>query len=166
LVVVASEDRVRVLDGNDVVADHLRRWGKGEQVEDPAHLQPLIDAKREARQGRGMDRLHHAAPRTRDFLVAMAERGANLGATTNGLLKLLDAYGADELDLAIGEVLERDALHLAAIRQVLDQRRHHRHLPPPVPVHLPDDPRVRDIVVKPHALSSYDNLDDIGADDE
>lgn len=166
LVVVATEHRVRVLDGNDVVAQHDRRWGKGEQVEDPAHLQPLVDAKREARQGRGMDRLHHAIPRSRDFLVAMAERGANLGATTNGLLKVLDAYGAEEVNSAIGEVLERDSLHLSAIRQILDQRRAERRLPPPIPVALPDDPRVRDIVVKPHLLSSYDNLDDTESGDE
>lgn len=164
--VVATEHRVRVLDGNVVVATHDRRWGKGEQIEDPAHLQPLIDAKREARQGRGMDRLHHAIPRAREFLVRMAERGANLGATTNSLLKVLDAYGAEEVDGALKEVLERDALHLSAVRQVLEQRRHGRNRPPPLPVALPDDPRVRDLVVKPHRLSSYDNLADPESDDE
>lgn len=158
LVVLATQDTVRVLDGNDVIATHPRSWGKGAQIEDPEHIAALVDLKREARQARGMDRLHHAAPGARAFLVAVAERGGNLGSTTNGLLKLLDAYGAEELEVAIGEALRREAPHLPGVRQVLDRRRHERQLPPPVPVTLPDDPRVKDLVVRPHALTTYDAL--------
>src|SRR5690606_25694530 len=158
LVVLATNDTVRVLDGNDVIATHPRSWGKGVQIEDPAHIAALVELKREARQARGMDRLHHAVPGTRAFLVAVAERGGNLGSTTNGLLKLLDAYGADDLQVAVGEALRREAPHLPAVRQVLDRRRHERQLPPPVPVALPDDPRVKDLVVRPHALTTYDTL--------
>jgi transposase len=158
LVVLATEQTVRVLDGNAVVATHARHWGKGAQIEDPTHIQPLVEQKREAREGRGMDRLHHAAPRTRAFLMAVAERGANLGSTTNGLLKLLDGYGADELERALGEVLSREAPHLAAVRQVLEQRRYQRRLPPALPVPLSDEVRSKDRAVKSHALSSYDQL--------
>jgi hypothetical protein len=41
---------------------------------------------------------------------------------------------------------------------VLDRRRQERGLPPPLAVALPDDPRVRDLVVVPHALSRYDAI--------
>jgi hypothetical protein len=44
------------------------------------------------------------------------------------------------------------------VRHVLEQRRRQRDQPPPLPVELPDDPRVRDLVVKPHSLESYDGL--------
>lgn len=155
--VVATADRVRIVDGTIEIASHARVWGKGEQVEDPAHLAALAVIKRESRESRGMDRLHHAVPKSRDFLVAIAERGANLGSNTIGLLKLLDAYGADELGIAIAEALAKDAPHLHAVRQVLDRRTHERGQAPPVPVHL-NDPRLRDMIVRPHALSTYDDL--------
>lgn len=158
LIVVASQRVVRVLDGIEPVATHTRSWGRGRQIEDPAHIQALADQKREAREGRGMDRLQHAAPRSRALLCALAERGANMGGCVTRLLRLLDEYGAQELDLAIAEAIERGAPHLHGVQQILVRRRHEQQKPPPVPVHLPDDPRVRDLVVKPHALASYDAL--------
>jgi transposase len=165
LTVFADEATVRVFDGQTEVARHTRCWKRGEQIEDEAHLQPLVEQKREARENRGMDRLGRAVPVSRDFLVAVAERGGNLGAHTIGLLKLLDAYGHAELDAALGEVIENDAPHLHAVRQVLDRRRRAAGLSPPVPVALPDDPRVRSLVVKPHSLGDYDRVGE-GGDDE
>ena len=156
--VAADACTVRVLDGSDEIARHTRSWGKGKQIEDQAHLKALVDRKRESRESRGMDRLQHAAPSSRAFLVVIAERGGNLGAHTIGLLKLVDAYGAEAVNDAINEALAHDAPHLHGIRQILDRRRHAEGRPPPLAVALPDDPRVRDVVVTPHRLDSYDNL--------
>lgn len=156
--VVADAATVRVMDGLDEIARHERSWSKGQQIEDESHLVQLVERKREAREGRGMDRLSRSAPATRDFLVAVAERGGNLGSHTVGLLKLLDAYGAEALQGAVIEAMGRDAPHLHAVRQVLDRRRHAEGRPPPVAVALPDDPRVRGLVVKAHSLADYDAL--------
>jgi transposase len=158
LTVAASQKVVRVLDSLELIASHPRSWGRRRQVEDPAHIQALADQKCQAREGRGMDRLQHAAPHSRALLCALAERGANMGGATTRLLRLLDEHGAQELDLAIAEALEHDAPHLHGVQQVLTRRRLAREEPPPVPVHLPDDPRVRDLVVRPHALASNDAL--------
>lgn len=165
LTVLATEADVRVLDGTDVVATHPRSYSRGEQVEDPRHLQALVDRKREARQNRGQDRLSHAVPRVQDLLVPLAQRGGNLGSATAALLRLLDTYGPAELDLAVKEALERDAPHPHAVRHVLERRRTERGLPPPIPVALPDDPRVRNLVVKPHDLTDYDQLHGDADDD-
>lgn len=158
LVVRATGEVVRVLDGDLVVATHTRSWAKGAQIEDPAHVAALVARKREAREARGMDRLHHAVPRADAFLRKVAERGSNLGTTTAGLLRLLDSHGPAEVDAAIAEALERDAPHLGAVRHALDRARHAQGQAPPIPVALPDDPRVRDAVVKHHALADYDRL--------
>ena len=40
----------------------------------------------------------------------------------------------------------------------LERRREQREQPPPLPLTLPDDPRVRDQVVRPQALADYDQL--------
>jgi hypothetical protein len=60
--VLAAPDRLRILDAQHVVASHARSYGKGEQIEDPAHLQALVAQKRAARQHRAGDRLTQAAP--------------------------------------------------------------------------------------------------------
>lgn len=158
LVVVASEDTVRILDGNAVVATHPRSYDKWAQIEDPLHVEALELAKREARQSRGMDRLHHTAPSSHAFLVLVAERGGNLGATTVSLLRMLDTYGAADLEQALSLTVAKDTSHLGSVRQVLDQIRQARGTPPPVSVHLPDDPRVKNLYVKPHDLKPYDAL--------
>ena len=44
------------------------------------------------------------------------------------------------------------------MRQSLTRRREQRDKPPPVPVDLPKDPRVRDIAVRDHDLTEYDGL--------
>jgi transposase len=164
--VVASPERVRVLDGATVLACHPRSYDKGAQIEDEAHVAELAARKRAARHHRGQDRLAQAAPNSRDLLLAAAARGENLGSLTAALLRLLDAYGAAELQAAIGEALARGVPHPNAVRLSLERRREQRALPPPVPLTLPDDPRVREQAVRPHALADYDQLSAEARDDD
>ena len=158
LEVVASPTQVRVLEGATVLATHPRSYDKGQQIEDPRHIEALVERKRQAREHRGVDRLAHAAPASRRLLTAAAERGEPLGSLTAALLRLLDRYGAAELEAAISEALERGVPHSNAVRLSLERRREARHQSPPVAVALPDDPRLRAAVVRPHALASYDEL--------
>jgi hypothetical protein len=158
LSVVASPQEVRILDGAAVIARHPRSYDKGAQIEDPAHIAELAARKRAARHHRGQDRLAQVAPNSRELLMAAAERGENLGSLTAALLRLLDTYGASELQAAIAEALARGVPHPNAVRLSLERRREQRALPPPMPVILPDDPRVREAAVRPHALADYDQV--------
>ena len=158
VVVVATPSQVRVLDANTVVACHERSFDKGKQVEDPSHVAELEAHKHAARRHRGIDRLQHAAPNSRDLLIQLAERGANLGSATAALLRLLDEYGADALEIAIAEALEQGTPHPQAVRHVLDRRQRQRGEPPAIAVALPNNPRIRDLRVRPHRLATYDVL--------
>lgn len=157
LVAFADLGVVRILDGNVVVATHGRSWDRGQQIEQPEHLQRLVEEKRRARVHRGLDRLTKAAFSARGFLKLLAERGGNVGNTTVRLLQLLDAVGAAELEEALVEAIERDTIHAGAVRQIVDRRRSERGLPPPLSIPLARGEHA-DLVVTPHPLSTYDAL--------
>ena len=154
----ASSTELRVLDGASVVATHSRSWGRHQVIEDPAHVAALVLAKRKAAEARGLDRLSNGAPESRRLLEIMAQQGLNLGAATAALLRLVDAFGAEAVNTAILEAVADGRAHPQAVRRILDQHRREQGLPTPVAVALPDRPRVRDLVVTPHRLDTYDSL--------
>jgi transposase len=160
LTVLADPDTVRIVDGTEVLACHRRSYDKGVQIEDPVHLQALVEEKRAARQHRGADRLATAAPASQILLLRAAERGDNLGTITGALLRLLDRYGAAELDAAIREALDRGVPHPNAVRLALEHRREQRHEAPPIAIDLPAHIKTRDAPVHPHRLEAYDQLKD------
>jgi hypothetical protein len=157
LTVLADLETVRIVDSNEVLATHPRSWDRGTQVEVPEHLQRLVVEKKRAREHRGLDRLAKAVPSSQGFLRALDRRHENIGSNTSRLLRLLDSVGADALEDALVEVLEHDTIHIGAVRQVLDKRRSDRGLPPPVTIPLAPGEH-RDLVITPHALSTYDAL--------
>jgi transposase len=167
LIVLATLTAVRVLDPatEAVLSSHVRSWDRDQQIEHPPHIEALIEHKRAAKQHRAIDRLHAALPHSRALLVTVAERGGGLGGTTYALSKLLDTERADHLDAAIAEALARGTPHLGAVRHLLDRARRDRGEPPAVEPHLPTDPRLEGIVVRPHPLSTYDRLQRMTDDD-
>jgi transposase len=158
LTLVASEHELRVLDGATEVARHARSYDRGQRLEIDAHLAALTAAKRRAHELRGRDRLRQACPHADAFLDALARRGELVARHTTALLRLLDQYDPGELDAALADAVARETLSAWAIAHRLDQRARARRTPPPVPVLLPTDPRVRDLRVTPHRLADYDGL--------
>ncbi len=158
LTVVADPQQVRIVDGETVLATHRRSYDRGQCIEDPAHITALVEQKQQASQHRGTDRLTRAVPESRELLVQAAGRGANLGTITAALLRLLDRYGASELQAGILEALTRQVPHPNAVRLALERRREARDQPPPVEISLPAHLQQRDTPVRPHRLESYDQL--------
>jgi len=156
LVVTASVDTVRILDGNQVVAQHRRSYDRGEQIEDPAHIDALVEAKRAAGTARRTDVLQRTVPSSKELLQKVAERGLPLGQATRELTELLRTFGQKELDDAIKEALSRQAPHPQAVRHILERNRKENGKAPARPLLLPDDPRINDISIQPHSLDTYD----------
>jgi hypothetical protein len=160
LTVVATLTDVRVLDGAEIIAEHQRCYGKAEQIEDAAHIDALRVWKHQARYHSGQDRLAHAVPESAELLQQAAQRGHRLTTTVALLLELLNDYGATELDAAVHEALKQNAPHPNAVRLILERRREQRHQPPPIAISLPNNPKVRGLVVRPVSLALYDQLDE------
>ena len=162
----ANLERVRILDGAARIADHPRSYDRGAQIEDPAHIQQLVAYKRRAREHRGANRLTQAVPASNELLMRAAARGSALGAITVGLLRLLDRYGATELQAAIEETLKSGAPHPHSVRVVLERRREARHQPPPVDIAFADYVRAKDTAVPPQRLDRYDALTEADYDND
>jgi transposase len=158
LSVVASLDEVRVLCGEEVIATHARSYGKGEQIENPAHVDALRQAKHAARHHLKQDQLTHAVPASTDLLQQALQRGHRLATTRALLLGMLDAYGAAELGIAIQEALTQQSPYPDAVRQVLERRREQRQQPPPIAIPLSNHPTLKQLVVRPVELALYDQL--------
>jgi len=69
----------------------------------------------------------------------------------------LDDYGAVLLNAAMEAALAKGVPHPNAVRKSLEKNRQACHLPPPIGVTL-SDKRVRELVIRPHRLESYDQL--------
>lgn len=158
LTLVASETTVRIVDGDIEVAKHARSWQQRKQIEDPSHFDALADDKRRAREHRGKNRLFAACSNAHLFMQSVALHGGHLGGTTSRLLRLLEQYGAQDLDAAIALAHARNAFTAASVAHVLEQSRRRQGRTVAPPVVLPSDPRVRNLVVPVRPLSSYDVL--------
>jgi hypothetical protein len=160
LTVIATDDRVRIVDPaapTETLADHRRSFDRDQRVEEEGHLRALVEEKRRAHQSRGFDRLFSAVPSSRVMMERLADRGANLGAATSGLLQLLDRVGADMLDRAVTEAVARDQLQLRAVHHEIDRLRYEAGLQPALSVPVTADARANSHV-RPHPLSTYDRL--------
>jgi hypothetical protein len=154
----ATLETVRIFDGEQLVATHARSFDRRQRIEDPQHIQALIEAKAQASAHRGVSHLHQVAPSSQQLLLALAERGAPLAGETRQILRLLEQHGPEALEAAIVEALQKGVPHHHAIRHILEQKQRASGERPPIPVGLPNDPRVRDLSVIPHPLSGYDAL--------
>lgn len=158
LTVSAQADKIFILNGSDIIAEHPRSYDKSAQLENESHIKTLVERKSQARHHRGQNRLTHAVPESATLLMRAAERGYNLGSITSSLLDLLDRYGATELAVGIKDAIEKDVPHPNTVRLKLEKRREDQKKLPPVNIDLPNDPRVRNMTVCPHNLNTYDQL--------
>ena len=156
LAVLADEQRVRVFDGIAELADHPRCFDRHQVIEEPSHLQALVEHKRKARGHRGCDALARVAPASTELLQMAATRGYSLGSITAELLRLLDQYGAPALQLAMLEAITRDVPHPNAVRLALERAREHAGRPPVLALTLPEHVARRDAPMRMQSLASYD----------
>jgi transposase len=158
LIVQATQHSITILDGVHVIAQHKRSYDRAKQIECEEHIKTLALLKRQARLSRGQDRLTHSIDCARSFLEAAAESGYSLKSITRQLTSLLDDYGANLLEKAMTEALEKKVPHPNSVRIALQRFRDASEEEPLVRVALSHDERVTDMVIKPHSLNQYDVL--------
>ncbi len=156
LSVHADLESVRIIDGIELIAEHPRSFGKGEQIELEAHINALWLSKTEARLHRGQDRLSQASGHIPALLQQSLERGHVLKTTVRLLNEYLDHYGRDELHCAVAEALDHQSPYPQAVAQILERRRENQQRPPPLAVAVPD--KIKHLGIKTTRVADYDQL--------
>lgn len=154
LTLVADDSTVRLLEGEQEVARHVRCWGRRQRIEEPAHREALLEYKRGAREAKGQDRLRAVVPGVDQLFSRWVDTGRNVGSLTLQMIRLLDRYGDATVAGAVTEVLARGTHDPGAVAVLCEQVRQRNQQPVPLDVvlgsHVPD----RDVI--PHPLERYD----------
>jgi transposase len=166
LTLVASQNEIRLIEDNKVIAKHIRSYSKKEIIEDLSHIEKLAKAKRAATELRGRDRLRVACPSIAIFMETLCHRGESMSHQTARLNKLLDLYGAEELNGALEEAMRRNAYSATSVNYILEAKRKKRKEKPVISIPLSDDPRIKNVRVKPHDLTEYDKLNKTTGDSD
>lgn len=156
--VLASDRDIRVLKDGRTVCEHLRSFEKQRVIEKREHRDALWDEKRFAKKGRAQDRLTRAAPTVEQILTELAKRGDNIGSACSQLCRLLDQFGASQLERAAQEALAKGSPAPRSIGFLLERMHRAEGRSQNVSVALPDNPKIKGLFVKPHDLKGYDSL--------
>ena len=154
LTIAASDTNVRILDGASELTSHPRSYDSGQQILDPAHRDAVLRFKRKASQSIPAGWLEQAIPEVRSLLDLAFSRGESAGHQTQRLHRLVEEYGVPAVRDAVVEAMRRDTPTAASVAFLLRTRQRTR----PAPVDLSRHPEVQSLVVRPHALASYDQL--------
>ena len=158
LTLVASPTTVRLLDGSTEIACHRRCYDRHQQVEDPTHIETLLEQKRKALGSTAGGRLAVTVPESQAFLQAAFQQGESAVRLTSQLLGLLDDYGPEELAAALREALDRHTPRLSSVAFILARRHRQQKHRTPLPVNLSRRPDLESLAVSTQHLEPYDEL--------
>lgn len=154
LTLVADDAAVRLLDGKDEVARHVRSWGRHQTLELREHRAALLEEKRKAKDLKGRDRLRVEVPEIDKLLERWIDAGRNIGSMVGFTVKLLDAYGPAILREVVADMIQRGIHDKGAMAILCEQRRRRRAGPAPLSIQLGEHVVERDVI--PHDLGGYD----------
>ncbi len=115
LTLVANPELVRVLDGGQEIARHRRSYDRGQRIDDPAHIEALLEQKRKALGATAAGRLEQMVPSAAELLDAAFARGESAASQTKQLLKLLEEYPAAEVESAVREAIQRQTPRVTSV---------------------------------------------------
>jgi len=158
VLVRADEETIRVLLDGDEVASHRRSWDRRHHVEDPGHVEKLLERRKGALGPRRKDRIAALSDESRVYLQEVARRRIDLENEVKKLTRLLALYGEADLAEGMARALVARTFGARYVRTFIDQARFARGLAePPEPV-VTGNAIADSFEVHPHELESYDAL--------
>ncbi len=158
LTLAATDTRVRILEGDNILVTHPRSYDRGELFEKPEHREALRRLRRKAQGSLAAQRLKAAIPHAERFLHQAFQKGDSPSLVVRKLLLLLDDYGKDELHHAMKLALERGTPRLASVAWLLKKQRTAASRKKPLPLQLHHRPELAELFVPTPSAEVYDEL--------
>ncbi len=154
----ADDQLVRVISDGVEIARHARCWDRRRAIEDPAHLEKLLEQRPSGRPPKRRDRIANLSPESRVYLQHIARRRINLDNEVRKLVRLVEHYGEADVAEGIASALAARTFGANYVRALIDQARFARGLgEPPEPI-VTGNPTADALDIEPHPLETYDAL--------
>lgn len=154
----ADEKGVRFIEGVDVIATHQRSFERGQVIEDPRHVEALIERRKSAQPTRRKDRLAALSEESAAYLREVSRSRKSLEHEVRQLLRLVRLYSEAEVTEGMKTALGARQFGARYVRFFIDKSRFARGLgEPPEPI-TTGNKRADAVTVKPHNLETYDAL--------
>jgi len=154
----ATDVIVRVVCDDAVIAEHPRCWDRRRAIEQPEHIQSLVDRRPGARGPKRRDRLASLSPECRLYLQEIARRRINLDSEIRKLGRLIERYGEADVAEGMARALVARTFGANYVRAFADQSRFARGLgEPPEPI-VTGNASADAVDITPHDLETYDAL--------
>ena len=153
---LATHDRVCILDNDEVVCTHKRSWDKHGDHQLHEHAKQIRELRPRSREHSGRARLITACPNAAQLLQRLIEEREPTAHHTRGLNTLVETHGADAVTRAIAQALERGTPRLASVRMLLLGSGKAKEAALAVPVALPAHLADLDHAPSTHNLGDYD----------
>jgi len=150
-------ERLCLYEREKLVAEHLRSYDRGQDIENPDHVKPLLERKRRADEQHIVKRFLSISPKAEIYYRQMAERKLSWHLHVRKIVALADVYGAEKVARAIDDALVYQAFSSDYIANILEQRE--RRLPEPGPLTLLRKQDQLDLELPAPDLSIYETED-------
>jgi hypothetical protein len=127
-------DHLCLYHQDKLIARHLRRYDRHQDIEDPDHPRALLQQRRRASDQKLLARLLSLTPKAEAFYQGLADRRLNALHHVRKIVALSEIYGPEMTARAIHDALEFQAFSCEYIANLLEQRQ--RLLPEPGALHL------------------------------
>ena len=158
LTLVSDAERVKMIDGVRVVAEHMRSYSKGERITNRAHFEGLYERRGGACTVASRQYLVKSLKEADDFFMLMTDQGEILSTAATKLTELYHQYGELVLSKALKKALELKIGRYAYVARICHQMDKSKSERPPLPIDLSSHPELQSIDVKQHDLNIYDPI--------
>jgi transposase len=154
----ADDTTVHVVHDGTVIATHARCWDRRRAIEDPKHIEALVERRPGASGPKRKQRLASLSPACRMYLQEVARRRIDLNNEVRKLQRLIDTYSESEVVEGMTQALANKSFGTRYVRALMDQARFRNGLPEPTEPITTGNPVADSVEVTPHDMESYDAL--------
>lgn len=146
-------DRLCIYHGDQLIARHLRRYERFQDVEDPDHPKLLLEQRKKARDHQLFRRFLTLSPRAEAYYLQLEARRLNPHHHVRKIVALSDIYTPEAVARAMEDAFTYEAFSAEYIANLLEQRA--RFTPEASALHLTRREDLLEISLAPPDLSLY-----------